>query len=123
MDTINPAAGTHESSAFKTAQLIDACPESLESPTPTPLEFAFEAMSIGKVHRQDVMTYRDKSGDEPFSRGWEAGIEYQLDIASLPVDVDDPKATQSWLVGFIAGQYAGAHGYGTPFCLFPGHEH
>lgn len=106
-------------------KILHACEESSESEIPTPLEFAFELLGVNFVDQkhQLVSMVNDKTARTFFSEGWDSGLDYTLDDSSLPVDYKQRDESRAWLVGFVAGQYAGAHGYPSPTCLFASHQH
>lgn len=111
--------------AARDVEMMNACEESRDSDTPTPLEFAFELLGVNH-HDQKTSMVSMVDTQEPrtfFSQGWEAGVESNLDLTQMPSNYRNPQESRAWLVGFVAGQYAGANGYPAPFCIFEGHQH
>lgn len=102
---------------------LHACQESRDADTPTPLEFAFELLGVNYPDNQASIVAL-VADDEPrtlFSMGWEAGVDCDLSDTQMPSG--DHRQALAWLVGFVAGQYAAANGYPTPFCIYEHHEH
>lgn len=101
------------------------CEESHDSATPTPLEFAFGMLGVNHADQQSLLVSMvNPEGTRAFfSEGWESGVESNLDLSQMPANHREPQEARAWLVGFIAGQYAGANGYSSPICIFTEHEH
>lgn len=104
---------------------MNLCPESKDADVPTPLEFAFELLGVNHRDQQTLMLSMVDTEDPRtlFSQGWESGVESNLDLTQMPSNYRHPMESRAWLVGLVAGQYAGANGFPSPFCIFKGHEH
>lgn len=97
---------------------VHRCKECRDSNEPTALEFALDLLGIRRDEEELIVVEMGRRGADlgPFSQGWDAGIEANLDESTLPVETGDIDDTRAWLVGFVAGQFALAKGYPMPSC-------
>lgn len=97
---------------------VHRCQVCRDADEPTALEFAFDLLAVRRDEQEILVIDLGHRGDElgPFSQGWDAGIEANLDDSTMPVGTGDMDDTRAWLVGFVAGQYALTKGYPMPSC-------
>jgi hypothetical protein len=102
---------------------VHRCKVCADESQATPLEFAFEIMSISRPDDQAAML---QNYGAAFGDGWLVGVEGSLEYDAHRLDdyvVTDPEeprdtswAIKAWLVGHLAGTYAAMYAYGSPHC-------
>lgn len=106
-------------------ELADLCEKSRDADVPTPLEFAFSLIADAAFEDQQTQLLAVENDDDEnlFKEGWNAGINGDLDISTMPGSHEGARESRAWLAGFAAGQYALANGFRTPYCILSDHDH
>ena len=92
---------------------VHTCKTCADGPDTTPLEYALSVMSVPNWKAFTVLT----DHADQFSLGWLMGVEGRAEFRRPPINQNpDQGAIHAWLVGYLAGEYAGKYNFGTPVC-------
>lgn len=107
----------------QTTKQFHACTESARTGQPTPFWFAINVLGLTSDVGLVLMEAKDSVNSDsklPFERGWNAGLSYSLEEDALPIMTPLSEFRDNilaWLVGFVAGQYAGVNEMVSPHCV------